>query len=75
MCIRDSKEYTPEQKKAFISRYKSGYEQLKKEQGDKKVTSNKMTAEQQFWVDRAKAANPGMSEADIIAEGKKKGKL
>ena len=41
----------------------------------KKVTSNKMTAEQQSWVDRAKAANPGMSEADIIAEGKKKGKL
>jgi len=40
-----------------------------------KVTSNKMTAEQQSWVDRAKAANPGMSEADIIAEGKKKGKL
>ena len=41
----------------------------------KKTTSNKLTSEQQFWVDRAKAANPGMSEADIIAEGKKKGKL
>jgi len=41
----------------------------------KKATSNKLTSEQQSWVDRAKAANPGMSEADIIAEGKKKGKL
>lgn len=40
-----------------------------------KATSNKLTSEQQSWVDRAKAANPGMSEADIIAEGKKKGKL
>ena len=41
----------------------------------KKATSNKLTSEQQSWVDRAKATNPGMSEADIIAEGKKKGKL
>ena len=40
-----------------------------------KATSNKLTSEQQSWVDRAKAANLGMSEADIIAEGKKKGKL
>jgi len=42
--INADKEYTPEQKKTFISRYKSGYEELKKEQGDKKVTSNKPAA-------------------------------
>ena len=38
-------------------------------------TSNKFTVEQQTWFDAAKKANPTMSDADIIAEGKKRKKL
>ena len=39
------------------------------------VTSNKLNPEQQTWFDAAKKANPNMSDADIIAEGKKRKKL
>ena len=39
------------------------------------ATSNKFTPEQQTWFDAAKKANPTMSDADIIAEGKKRKKL
>lgn len=39
------------------------------------VPSNKFTPEQQTWFDAAKKANPTMSDADIIAEGKKRKKL
>jgi len=39
------------------------------------ATSNKFNPEQQAWFDAAKKANPTMSDADIIAEGKKRKKL
>ena len=39
------------------------------------VPSNKFSPEQQTWFDAAKKANPNMSDADIIAEGKKRKKL
>ena len=39
------------------------------------ATSNKFNTEQQAWFDAAKKANPTMSDADIIAEGKKRKKL
>ena len=39
------------------------------------ATSNKFNPEQQTWFDAAKKANPNMSDADIIAEGKKRKKL
>ena len=39
------------------------------------VPSNKFNPEQQTWFDAAKKANPNMSDADIIAEGKKRKKL
>lgn len=43
-----------------------------KETSSKKTT---YTTEQTNWIIRAKQANPGMSEEDIIAAGKEKGKL
>jgi hypothetical protein len=39
------------------------------------ATSNKFNPEQQAWFNAAKKANPTMSDADIIAEGKKRKKL